>query len=259
MKIHIYQVDAFTNSLFKGNPAAVCPLQSWLPERQMQAIAAENNLSETAFFVKVNEEYELRWFTPTVEVDLCGHATLATAHVLYEHMGFVGKEVRFQTKSGLLTVQKSGKHLVMNFPADFMSQVDAPSVLFQALGARSEEVFKSDDYMVVLESEECVAKLAPNFGLLAEVDARGIIVTAPGEKTDFVSRFFAPQSGIDEDPVTGSAHTKMTPYWSKRLDKQVLTARQISSRGGDLVCELKEDRVEIKGQAVSFMKGEINL
>ena len=257
MKIHIYQVDAFTDTLFKGNPAAVCPLQQWLSDKEMQDIAAENNLSETAFFVKVNDEYELRWFTPTVEVDLCGHATLASAHVLYKHMGYVGKEVKFQTKSGLLTVRKDKDHLIMNFPADATQPAEAPSVLFQALGVRSDLIYRSDDYMVVLENEASVANLVPDFKMLAEVDARGIIVTAPGDHTDFVSRFFAPQSGVDEDPVTGSAHTKLAPYWAKRLDKTVLTARQISQRGGDLVCEFKGDRVEIKGRAVSYMKGEI--
>ena len=212
MKIPIYQVDAFTDALFSGNPAAVCPLESWLPEVKMQKIAMENNLSETAFFVKEGDAYGLRWFTPTVEVDLCGHATLATAHVLFNHHNYEGEEIRFNTKSGELRVKRSGDALLMNFPVDEMPETDPPDVLFDGLGVRSDKVFRSDDYMVVLENEYDVADLTPDFRLLSEVDARGIIVTAPGIDVDFVSRFFGPQSGVDEDPVTGSAHTRLTPY-----------------------------------------------
>lgn len=260
MNLPIYQVDAFTSQLFAGNPAAVVPLEDWLADEQMQAIAAENNLSETAFFVKEGESYRLRWFTPAVEVDLCGHATLATGHILFEELGYEEDEIVFKTKSGLLTVKQEDNRLSMNFPAVEPEQAEGPFVLFQALGiAKTSEVFKSDDYMVVLESEQKVGGLVPDFRMLNEVDARGIIVTAPGDEVDFVSRFFAPQAGINEDPVTGSAHTKTTPYWSKKLDKDELEARQISERGGELTCRMRGDRVEILGKAVTYLKGEIYL
>lgn len=260
MSLSIYQVDAFTSKLFAGNPAAVVPLEEWMTDEKMQNIASENNLSETAFFVKEGESYRLRWFTPTVEVDLCGHATLATAHVLFEELGYSQDELVFKTRSGLLTVRRKGDRLLMNFPADHMEKTEAPDVLFKALGIpKTDEVYKSDDYMVVLNSEEEVAALNPDIRMLSEVAARGIIVTAPGNKVDFVSRFFAPQSGVDEDPVTGSAHTKSTPYWSKKLGKEELKARQISKRGGDLICKMKADRVEISGSAVTYLKGEINV
>lgn len=261
MSLSIYQVDAFTSKLFSGNPAAVVPLEQWLTGEQMQNIAAENNLSETAFFVKEGGAgYRLRWFTPTVEVDLCGHATLAAAHVLFEELGYSEDEIIFNTRSGMLTVSRKGDRLLMNFPADHMEKTEAPDVLFKALGIpKTDEVYKSDDYMVVLNSEEEVAALNPDIRMLSEVAARGIIVTAPGNKVDFVSRFFAPQSGVDEDPVTGSAHTKSAPYWSKKLGKEKLKARQISKRGGDLICKMKGDRVEISGSAVTYLKGEINV
>lgn len=260
MSLSIYQVDAFTSELFAGNPAAVVPLEEWLTDEQMQNIAAENNLSETAFFVKEGNSYRLRWFTPVVEVDLCGHATLATAHVLFEELGYSEDEIVFKTRSGLLTVRRKGDRLSMNFPADHMEKVEAPGVLFKALGIpKTSEVYKSDDYMVVLNSEEEVAALKPDIRMLSEVEARGIIVTAPGDEVDFVSRFFAPRSGVDEDPVTGSAHTKSTPYWSKKLDKEELKARQISKRGGDLTCRMKGDRVEIEGDAATYLKGEISI
>lgn len=259
MKVPIFQVDAFTDHIFGGNPAAVCPLEKWLDDELMQNLAQENNLSETAFFVKAGDDYELRWFTPEIEVDLCGHATLATAHVLFEHLGYAEAEIRFHTKSGQLTVKKEGERLMMDFPTDDMPQVDPPAVLFQALGVRSDHVFFTDDYMVVLDSEEEVKNLDPDFILLSEVNARGVIVTAPGNEVDFVSRFFAPGAGIDEDPVTGSAHTKLTPYWSKRFEKDVLEARQISKRVGNLTCRNKGERTEILGNAVTYMIGEINI
>ncbi len=260
MKNPIYQVDAFTSQLFAGNPAAVIPLKEWLPDAIMQQIAAENNLSETAFFTKEEEGYRLRWFTPTTEVELCGHATLASAHVLFEEMDYNKNEIIFKTRSGLLTVAKTAGALSMNFPADEMEAVEGPAVLFQALGLqRVDEVYKSDDYMIVLSSEEEVANVQPDFRILYDVDARGVIVTAPGKTVDFVSRFFAPQSGVNEDPVTGSAHTKSAPYWSKRLGKKELKAQQISERGGHLTCIIKDDRVEIKGQTVTYLRGEIEL
>ncbi|MCG8373008.1 MAG: PhzF family phenazine biosynthesis protein [Balneolales bacterium] len=260
MKSPIYQVDAFTEQVFGGNPAAVCPLEEWLSDSLMQRIAMENNLSETAFFVKEGDTFGLRWFTPAVEVDLCGHATLATAHVLYSEMGYEGEEIHFDTRSGRLIVKKEGDRLLMDFPTDDMPKVEAPPILFQALGiSRTSETYKTDDYMVVLGSEKEVASLSPDFKFLKEVDARGIIVTAPGTEVDFVSRFFAPQSGIDEDPVTGSAHTKMTPYWAKRLGKMELEAIQISDRKGHLTLRYKEDRLEIIGKAVTYLRGEIEI
>jgi len=257
MKLRIFQVDAFTDYVFGGNPAAVCPLKEWLDDSIMQNIALENNLSETAFFTKKGEEYELRWFTPEVEVDLCGHATLATAHVLFDHLGYDKDEIHFQTKSGLLIISKEGNRLLMNFPTDEMPSIEPPAVLFQALGTRSDHVFKTDDYMVVLDTEDEVRDLNPDFRILSEVNARGIIVTAPGDEVDFVSRFFCPGVGIDEDPVTGSAHTKLTPYWAKRLNKDILEARQISERGGNLTCRYKGNRTEILGNARTYMIGEI--
>ncbi len=259
MKVPIFQVDAFTDHIFGGNPAAVCPLEKWLDEETMQHLAQENNLSETAFFVKNGAEYDLRWFTPEVEVDLCGHATLATAHVLFEHLGYAEDEMRFRTKSGLLIVKREGDRLMMDFPTDDMPQVEPPAVLFQALGIRSDRVFFTDDYMVVLDSEEEVLNLDPDFRLLSEVNARGIIVTATGKEVDFVSRFFAPGAGIDEDPVTGSAHTKLTPYWSRKLGKDILEALQISKRVGELTCRNKGERTEILGNAITYMIGEINI
>ncbi len=260
MKFPIFQVDAFTDSIFGGNPAAVVPLASWLGDETMQRIAMENNLSETAFYVEEHEAFGLRWFTPEVEVDLCGHATLATAHTLFNELGFTGNELKFDTRSGRLTVRREGDWYVMNFPGDEMPKVEAPPILFQALGIpRTPEVYKTDDYMVVMESEEQIKALSPDFKFLKEVDARGVIVTAPGNNVDFVSRFFAPQSGIDEDPVTGSAHTKMTPYWAKRLGKNELFALQISKRVGTLELNYLGDRVEIKGKAVTFLRGEIEI
>lgn len=257
MKLPIFQVDAFTDHIFGGNPAAVCPLESWLKEETMQQIAAENNLSETAFFVQKGNEYELRWFTPELEINLCGHATLATAHVLFNHLGYDKNEIHFQTKSGVLIVSKEGGRLKMDFPTDHMPKVEPPAVLFQALSVRSDHVFATDDYMVVLDSEEDVKNINPDFKILSEVNARGVIVTAPGNEVDFVSRFFAPRAGISEDPVTGSAHTKLTPYWSKRLGKKTLEARQISKRVGTLTCINNGDRTEILGNATTFMIGEI--
>lgn len=259
MKLPIFQVDAFTDHVFGGNPAAVCPLENWLDDKTMQQLALENNLSETAFFVRIENGFELRWFTPEVEVDLCGHATLATAHVLFEHLDYKESKIHFHTKSGELIISKENDRLVMNFPSDEMVKIEPPAVLFQALGIRSGLVFKSDDYMIVLDSEEEVQNLDPDFNILSEVNARGIIVTAPGNDVDFVSRFFAPGVGVAEDPVTGSAHTKLAPYWSKRLSKDILEARQISKRVGNLTCRFKGDRTEILGKAITYMTGEVTI
>lgn len=260
MKFPIYQVDAFTEKPFGGNPAAVCPLKEWISDELMQNIAAENNLSETAFFVKEGDVFGLRWFTPAVEVDLCGHATLATAHVLFDELGYEREEVNFETKSGRLIVKKEGNRLLMDFPSDKMPKVEAPPILFQALGIEpTSNTYKTDDYMVVLDKEKEVSALQPDFRLMKEVNSRGVIVTAPGDEVDFVSRFFAPQSGIDEDPVTGSAHTKLTPYWSDVLGKQEMEARQISVRLGVLTVRDKGERVEILGKAVTVLKGEFEV
>jgi PhzF family phenazine biosynthesis protein len=224
----------------------------------MQRIAAENNLSETAFFVPKEEFYELRWFTPTVEVDLCGHATLATAYVLFDHLGYKGDAVVFQTQSGELTVWKDNDFLVMDFPSRPAEPTDIPEHLIDGLRREVEHVFKARDYLVVLESEEEVRDLQPDFFELEKVDCEGVIVTAQGDEVDFVSRFFAPRMGIAEDPVTGSAHSTLTPYWAERLGKSRLRAQQVSERGGDLWCKQTDDRVQIAGHAVLYVKGFLN-
>lgn len=258
--IAIYQVDAFSDSVFGGNPAAVCPLDDWLPDDRLQAIAAENNLAETAFFVTEGADYRLRWFTPTVEVDLCGHATLATAHVLKGQLRPDATTYRFQTRSGLLTVQCRGEDYAMDFPA--IHGEAAPSqmaALTAALGAAPKEAFQAMDTMAVFESEGEVRALAPDMARLAAIDTRGVIATAPGDEVDFVSRFFAPQSGIPEDPVTGSAHSMLTPFWAARLGKSAMAARQVSARGGSLAVEDRGERVVMAGKAVLYMQGKIHV
>lgn len=261
MKQVIYQVDAFTNEVFKGNPAGVCILDQWPETEQMQRIANENNLSETAFAVPVGECYEIRWFTPETEVELCGHATLATAHVLFRHMDFPGDWICFESvHSGRLTVKQNGKLLTLDFPADILEEMVVPELIVTALQKPPLKAYRGKtDFMFVYASVSEIKNMEPDFGLLAQVGGRGVIVTAPGDDVDFVSRFFAPQTGISEDPVTGSAHTSLTPYWSKLLGKKRLTARQLSSRGGDLICEDKGSRVEISGHAVTYMKGKIRI
>jgi len=262
MKLPIYIADAFTAELFGGNPAAICPLDEWLPEALMQKLAAENNLAETAFIVKEVNGYRIRWFTPAVEVKLCGHATLATAHVFYTELGYTENELLLNSLSGVLRVtRKSDGVYTLDFPADAPKPVDAiPSELFEGLGIDSAEVYKSSfDYFVVLPSQRDVEALHPDFKTLAKVGERGVIVTAKGDEADFISRFFAPQSGIDEDPVTGSAHTSLVPYWAEKLGKTTLTAIQISKRRGYLDCELKGDRVLMSGQAVTYMQGMYNI
>lgn len=256
----IYQVDAFTDHLFGGNPAAVCPLEQWLPDSLLQQIAMENNLAETAYFVKEGEDYHIRWFTPSTEVDLCGHATLASAFVLFQYEGYTKDRIRFQSRSGLLTVARKGELLSLDFPVDRMEPVGLFAELTAGLDTRPVKVFKGrTDYMLVYEREQDILDLKVDFRKLVLVEARGIIVTAPGKEVDFVSRFFAPKSGIDEDPVTGSAHTTLMPYWSGVLGKTRLTAMQLSPRRGWLQCELAGERVEISGYAKLFMRGEILL
>lgn len=257
----IFQIDAFADKLFTGNPAAVCPLEEWISDELMQKIAAENNLAETAFLVPKNDGYEIRWFTPTVEVDLCGHATLASAYTLVEHLQFKGNEIMlYSPRSGKLPVRREGERYIMNFPADGIAPVTPPNDLLESLNRIPLECYKGKtDYMLVFQNQQQITDLDPDFRLMKKVKARGIICTAPGESCDFVSRFFGPQSGIDEDPVTGSAHTTLIPYWSARLEKKTLTARQISKRGGTIYCEHLGDRVEIGGTAKTYLVGEISL
>ncbi len=258
MEIKIYQVDAFTDKVFSGNPAAVCPLEKWLPSVVMQNIAMENCLAETAFYVKEKEGLRIRWFTPTVEVDLCGHATLATAFVLFNYENFQGNKIVFNSHSGPLTITKSGDTLTLNFPVDTLTEVKAIPELEEGLGIKSLKTIKGKtDYMLVYEYEEQIKNMNPDFKMIGIVKARGIIVTAKGNQVDFVSRFFGPQSGMDEDPVTGSAHTSLTPYWAKILNKTEFTALQLSQRQGELRCKLIGDRVEISGRARLFLVGKI--
>lgn len=257
MKIRQFQVDAFTTRIFGGNPAAVCPLDAWLEDDLLQAIAAENNLSETAFFVTTKNGFHLRWFTPVAEVDLCGHATLASAHVLFGILGYPGQTIIFETLSGILTVERKGALLIMDFPAAPPVLCVPPGRLLESLGQQPVEVLSADDYFVVFDSEDTVRSVRPDFAKLAGLDLRGVIITARGKQVDFVSRFFAPKFGIPEDPVTGSAHCALAPYWSAKLGRQVLNARQVSKRGGDIQCELKGNRVALAGYAVTFMEAEI--
>lgn len=263
MEIPVYQVDAFARAPFSGNPAAVCPLKAWLPDATMQAIAMENNLSETAFFVKEGAGYRLRWFTPGVEVDLCGHATLASAWVIFERLEPGRTSVSFQTRSGELVVTRKGDMLAMDFPSRRPEPVRPTPPLLEALGGNPVEIWAARDYMVVYESAEEVRALAPDMSLLSQIDRFAVIVTAPGQEgehgCDFVSRFFAPAKGVPEDPVTGSAHCSLIPYWAERLGKTHLYARQISKRGGELYCELHGDRVTIAGRAAPFLEGMIRI
>ncbi len=259
MKIPLFQVDAFTGRIFGGNPAAVCPLEAWLDDAKMQAIAAENNLSETAFFVEAGDHYELRWFTPVHEVDLCGHATLATAHVLFALLEEPGDTVAFETRSGRLTVSRDGDALVMDFPALAPEPWGASDALACALGAAPAEVLGNVNCVAVYPSEADVRGLAPDLRLVAALPYEGVIATAPGEAVDFVSRYFAPKFGIPEDPVTGSAHCELAPYWAKRLGRERLTAHQVSARGGELDCEVKGDRVLLTGRAVTYLEGIIDV
>jgi len=259
MQIPMYQVDAFTGRVFTGNPAAVCPLDAWLSDQQMQSIAAENNLSETAFFVPEGNGYRLRWFTPRVEVDLCGHATLASAFVVFRHISPDLATVLFQTRSGELVVTRDGDRLTMDFPSRLPGPVTVHPQLVPALGDEPWQVLGASDYLVVYQTEEQVRALKPDMAKLAEVDLFAVIATAPGNDCDFVSRFFAPSKGVPEDPVTGRAHCTLTPYWAERLGKKQLFARQVSKRGGELWCEDLGERVRITGNAVEFFSGTITL
>jgi PhzF family phenazine biosynthesis protein len=259
LKISLYQVDAFTCGQFTGNPAAVCVLNEWLADDLMQKIAAENNLAETAFIISEGDNYQIRWFTPVVEVDLCGHATLASAYVVLKHLKPGTQTVTFNSRrSGKLYVSLKGETLELDFPTDKPDKCQLPPIIKESLGSAPLECYMGrSDYLLLFGSEAEIRAIRPDFRKLAGADGRGIIVTAPGSDVDFVSRFFAPQAGIDEDPVTGSAHTTLTPFWSVRLGKKSMTARQLSERGGYLECTLNGSRTLIAGRAALFLTGEI--
>jgi predicted PhzF superfamily epimerase YddE/YHI9 len=259
MEIPIFQVDAFSDKVFAGNPAAICPLEEWLPDETLQSIATENNLSETAYFVRNDGRYHLRWFTPGCEVDLCGHATLASAYVLFRELGAKSDLLRFETKSGELTVRRDGELLVMDFPARPPERIEVDPGLVSAIGGKPVEILAARDYLIRYESAAEVRALQPDMEGLKKIDRFAFIATAPGEDCDFVSRFFAPAKGVPEDPVTGSAHCTLVPYWAEHLGKTKLHGRQISRRGGELFCELKGARVELAGYASLFLKGSISV
>lgn len=259
MKLKIYQVDAFTSELFGGNPAAVCPLDTWIAEELMQKIAAENNLAETAFYVKNDNGYDIRWFTPTVEVDLCGHATLASAFVLFNFEGHQTDEIIFSSlRSGTLKVKKKDDLLTLDFPTDKIENTDLTAELLKCFNANPVEAFKGKtDYMLVFNNEQEIINLQPDLAAISKLKARGVIASAKGDDVDFVSRFFGPQTGVDEDPVTGSAHTTLIPYWSNKTGKKELSAIQLSARKGFLQCKYLGERVEISGRCRLYLKGEI--
>jgi PhzF family phenazine biosynthesis protein len=260
MRLPYFQVDAFTSRVFGGNPAGVCLLDAWLPESTLKAIAAENNLSETAFVVGRDGKYDLRWFTPTVEVDLCGHATLATAFVVFTELGFNGARISFQTRIGELGATRDDDRIVLDFPAwPAQRCAEVPALLAEALGWLPRELYKNRDFLAVFSSEEEILSLRPDPGLLTRLDCLGVICTAPGTDSDFVSRFFAPGAGIVEDPVTGSAHSTLIPYWSARLGKPQLFARQLSQRGGELFCVDRGDRVGIGGRAALYSRAQLEI
>lgn len=261
MKLKIYQVDAFSDRIFSGNPAAVCPLNHWLSDDILQKIAMENNLAETAFYVKQDNQYQIRWFTPTVEVDLCGHATLAAAFVLFNHENHKENTIHFYSqRSGALTVTKIGQLLTLNFPTDIFEQIELSDEIIDSFDRKPKLAFKGKtDYLLVFDQEDDIRKIIPAFDKISKLNVRGVIVTAKGDQVDFVSRFFAPQSGINEDPVTGSAYTTLTPYWAKELSKTELTAIQLSERKGYLQCNYLNDRVEITGKGRLYLIGEIFL
>jgi PhzF family phenazine biosynthesis protein len=259
MKYKLYQIDAFSEVLFGGNPAAVCPLDVWLEDHLLQKIAMENNLSETAFYVKRDDRYDIRWFTPKIEVDLCGHATLAAAFVLFNHEGYPDDCINFYShRSGDLKVIRKAKRLTLDFPVDELRRVAIIDELLNCFDKKPLEAYKGKtDYMLVFENETDISDIQPQFDIISRLDARGVIITARGKNVDFVSRFFAPQLDIKEDPVTGSAHTTLTPYWAEKLNKTELSAIQLSERKGFLQCKLSGNRVEISGQAKLYLAGDI--
>jgi PhzF family phenazine biosynthesis protein len=259
MTLKLYQVDAFTNKVFGGNPAAICPLEEWLDDVKMQNIASENNLSETAFFVKVDTGFRIRWFTPTSEIDLCGHATLASAFVLFNKLNYPTNKIVFFSKSGSLTVEKEDDLLILNFPARNPNPIEADKILLNALPIKPTEVLFDKTTICVFENEQQIRSMQPQIQEFLNLNTHGVIITAPGDNVDFVSRFFAPDVGINEDPVTGYAHTLLIPFWAKRLMKQKLHALQVSQRGGELFCEDLDARVKISGKAILYMEGEITI
>ncbi len=255
----MYQVDAFARRTFEGNPAAVVPLDEWLPDTTLQSIAAENNLSETAFFVPQGDHYLLRWFTPATEVDLCGHATLASAFVLFECEGYEGDRIRFESRSGVLSVTRDGDLFVLDFPAQPPRSCAIPDPIREALGAEPIECLQAADLIAVYQDEQFVRNVAPVIERLRSLDCRGIIITAASTDYDFVARFFGPNVGIDEDPVTGSAYTQLVPYWAAKTGRTKFRARQVSNRGGELFCELAGERVLIAGTAVKYLEGVVDV
>ncbi len=259
MELSIYHIDAFASELFKGNPAAVCPLEKWLPDETMQKIAFENNLSETAFFVQKGNDFSIRWFTPVCEVDLCGHATLATAFVIFNILDYDQNIIEFDSKSGSLKVIKDDDNLILDFPAQPPTPCDTPQEIINALNITPVECLKFEDLIVVLNDESDVQIIEPDFEELKKLGFRGVIITAQSKKYDFVARCFFPGLGIQEDPVTGSAYTQLAPYWATKLGKDIFKAKQLSARGGELICELYKDRVLISGKAVKYMEGKISI
>lgn len=260
MQLDIFQIDAFTDVVFGGNPAAVCPLEKWLPDNILRNIAKENNLAETAYFVKLkNGNYHLRWFTPEIEMDLCGHATLATAHVIFEHLNFEAESIVFETLSGLLTVKKEGKFYTMDFPARPPLKSELPKIISDAFNIQPTAIFKARDYVLLYDSENDIQNIKCEASILNQInlDPGGVVVTAKGNTVDFVSRFFTPNASVFEDPVTGSAHCTLVPFWAEKLNKNELHAMQLSERIGNLYCTLTNDRVFIKGQAVTYLIGKI--
>jgi PhzF family phenazine biosynthesis protein len=259
MEISLHQIDAFASKLFEGNPAAVCPLDEWLPDELMQSIAEENNLSETAFFVPKGNGYHIRWFTPVSEVDLCGHATLASAYVLFNILGYKKDRIEFDSRSGTLAVTKDNEWLVMDFPAQPPVPCDIPKEIVKAFNTAPIECLKSEDFIVVFEREIDIESANPDFELLKKLNSRGVIITAKSIRYDFVARFFAPKYGIPEDPVTGSAYTQLAPYWASKIGSKRFSAKQMSSRGGELTCEVVDDRVFISGKAIKYLEGKIKI
>jgi len=259
MKIDLYQIDAFANNIFEGNPAAVCPLDTWLTDSTMQSIAAENNLSETAFFVEKDNIFHIRWFTPVAEVNLCGHATLASAHIIFNELNYTQAQITFSSKSGQLLVTKENDRLIMDFPAQRPIICEVPTQLKKSFQHAEFQCFKHEDYFLMFSSESDIINASPDMQLLREIDLRGVCISAPSKNYDFVSRFFAPKYGIDEDPVTGSSFTQLIPYWSKILNKKELRAKQISARGGEVNGENMGDRVLISGKTVKYLSGIISV
>ena len=261
MNLDIYQIDAFARGPFSGNPAAVVPLNEWLTDETLQSIAEENNLSETAYFIKTDEGYHIRWFTPLIEVNLCGHATLASAHVIFKHLGHQEDEIVFHSKSGKLSVKKAGEGYTLNFPTDKYIKIDPIKDITTALGDSPMEWYKGrDDIMLIFESQDQIENMNPDFGALAKLEGRGYLVTAKGkDEFDFVSRGFFPRAGVNEDPATGSAHTTLTPYWSKRLNQLELTACQLSDRKGYFHCIDLCERTQISGKCNDYLVGRLSI